>query len=183
MMDYLCCSFQVSTRRFHKKKRKRNSFLFDENTQTEDSHPARKLLLCSHLFWSLCCCMLISQTDTPPPLWTGLNQPGNADNVDCLTAGRWSQVRALNQRAEANRRCDFTAATSCSSVFCGGPTKQEDCCIQSIGEVKGRTFCKSVDLYYLYNFRSWHINPESSSKSPHSFMIWVPRSFTQVATL
>lgn len=53
MMDYLCCSFQVSTRRFHKKKRRGTvSFLTRTRRRRIPIQPGS--FSCAHTFFGLC---------------------------------------------------------------------------------------------------------------------------------
>lgn len=77
-----------------------------------DLHPVRKFLLCSFLFWSLCCCMLISfrvSVRFGRHSSDSLNRPEPAGECGqcqlCLTAGR-SMVRDVNQLAEAAPQSD-----------------------------------------------------------------------------
>lgn len=120
MMDYLSAA-ALCTLIFRK-----SSLIVKEDTLMEDSHPARKFLLCPHLLWSLCCCMLISFRVSvwfgrltllrlPEQAWTSRRMWTMSTLPDFRG---WSQVRALNQHAEANRCCDFTAVKSCTSVSC-----------------------------------------------------------------
>lgn len=80
--------------------------------KAEDSSTRSGSFSCVRTFFGLCIAVMLMR-------WTLLqllNRPRPAGECGlcwlCLTAGRWSQVRDLNQRPEANQSCHLTADKS-----------------------------------------------------------------------